>query len=77
MHLKGEPEPLDFEAFFSDLFDDEFCTWVEKPSGLTCSTMASNALNCFQVSESVELMEFVMKVAEIPFMPCNIIARVC
>lgn len=49
MHLKGEPEPLDFVAYFSDLFDEEFMTRLEWPSGLTCSAMASNALNCFYI----------------------------
>lgn len=61
MHLKGEPEPLDFEAFFSTLLDEEFWTRLERPSCLTCSTMVSNALNCFQVSELVALMEIVIK----------------
>jgi hypothetical protein len=48
MHLKGELEPLDLAAFFSDLFDEELMLWEIWPSGFTCSTMASNALNCFQ-----------------------------
>ena len=48
MHLKGESEPLDLAAFFSDLFDEELMLWVKWPSGFTCSTMPSNALNCFQ-----------------------------
>lgn len=49
IHLKGEPDPLDFDAFFSNFLDGEFAAWVGWPSGLTCSAMASNALNCFQV----------------------------
>lgn len=57
MHLKGELEPRDLVAFFSDLFDNALQELaleelMERPSGLTCSAMASNALNWFKITQT-------------------------
>lgn len=49
MHLKGEPEPLGFEEFFSNLLDDKAGAWVAWGSIFTFCANASNALNCFDI----------------------------
>lgn len=48
MHLKGEPDPRGLVAYLSVLFEEELVTYMECPSGLTCSAIASKNLNYYK-----------------------------
>lgn len=48
MHLKGEPDPRGLAAYLSILFEEELVTYVECPSGLTCSAITSKDLNYYR-----------------------------